>query len=383
MLASIRKVAATRTGQPTVVGIFRAASGIGSGARVIFRALRANGYSPALIDLTDRLAPDQPHFDWSPGGALPDDDGRGPVILHLNPPEVPFALSMLGAERLRHRYRVGMWAWELERMPSDWQREVSYFNEIWAPSNFTADAIRAGAPGADVWCVPYALEAEPFAAADGGRWRRQLAPNGERVVFCAFDARSSMSRKNPAAAIEIFRTALGECTDACLVLKVSNSSWDGASRHELMARIGGDSRIRLLTGTLDGAEMNSLIAAADVYLSPHRSEGFGFMLVKSLLAGVDVMMTGWSGNADFCDLPGTHVIDSHLVPVHDASGVYGRRGRWAEPNIAMAGRTLKALLAAPRDAQRRASIAEIAATRFSPDGWGQRLSARFKAHTLL
>lgn len=381
-LASLRADTVDRSGRPTVVGLFRVASGIGSGARVIFRALQANGYNPALIDLSDRLAPDQPLFDWQPPVPEAADDGRGPIIIHLNPPEVPFALSMLGAERLRHRYRIGMWAWELERMPSDWQHEVSFFHEIWAPSEFTAGAIRSKAPMARVRCVHYPLAGEQFGAVDTGGWRRQLAPRGERIVFCAFDARSSMTRKNPSAAIKIFKDASGERTDVRLVLKVSNLDWSSASRLDLLERIGDDARIQLLTGTLGTPEMNSLISAADVYLSPHRSEGFGFMLVKSLMAGVDVMMTDWSGNIDFMDLPGAHPIGYRLISVSDEYGVYNGTGRWAEPDSQLAIPLLRALLEKPRDPARRAEIAAAAARRFSPNCWAQRLSDQFKAHTL-
>lgn len=182
-----------------------------------FHALQANGYRPALIDLSDRLAPGQPVFDWQPPAPPAVDDGCGPLIMHLNPPEVPFALSMLGTEALRHRYRIGMWAWELERMPSDWRREVGFFHEIWAPSEFTAQAIRSTVPAAKVHCVHYPLAAEQFGAVDAADCRKRLAPNDERIVFCAFDARSSMARKNPTAAIEIFKglRAIGQMSVWC------------------------------------------------------------------------------------------------------------------------------------------------------------------------
>ncbi|MFY0636536.1 glycosyltransferase [Maricaulis maris] len=381
-LASLRADNVDRTGQPTVVGLFRVASGIGSGARVVFRALQASGYNPALIDLSDQLAPGQPVFDWQPPAPAAADDGCGPVIVHLNPPEVPFALSRLGTDRLRHRYRIGIWAWELELMPTDWQGEVAYFHEIWAPSEFTASAIRSKSPNASVSCVHYPLAADQFGAVDVDTWRRRLAPEGERIVFCAFDARSSMARKNPAAAIEIFKAAVGERTDVRLVLKVSNLDWNAATRRDLLEQIGKDPRIQLLTATLGTPDMNALISAADIYLSPHRSEGFGFMLVKSLMAGVDVMMTNWSGNTDFMDLPGAHPIGCQLVAVNDASGIYNGTGRWAEPDTEMATPLLRDLLGRPRDPARRAEIAAAAASRFSSDGWAQRLSPQFKAHTL-
>jgi glycosyltransferase involved in cell wall biosynthesis len=47
--------------------------------------------------------------------------------------------------------------------------------------------------------------------------------------------------------------------------------------------------------------MNGLLAAADVFVSLHRSEGFGLGLAEAMLLGKPVVGTAYSGNADFLD----------------------------------------------------------------------------------
>jgi glycosyltransferase involved in cell wall biosynthesis len=379
-LNELRDDPATKQGRPTIVGLFRAASGIGSGARLLYLAMAEAGLNPATIDLTDQLAPNQASIDWAPPTGPSEDDGSGPVVFHLNSPEIPYALNLVGPSWLKGRMRIAYWAWELERMPGAWRGNIRYFHEIWAPSEFTVRAIEAAKPGIPVRSVGYALPLSPPDLPEQGDWLDMFAPNGERIILNAFDMRSSMDRKNPIAAINVFRDACRDRDDAILLLKPSSSEWCGADSRRLMDAINGDHRIRLVTRTLNASEMRSLIASSDIYLSPHRSEGFGLMLVKSLLAGMDVIMTNWSGNVDFGDLPGVHPIDYDLIPVHDQSKVYNAPGSvWADPDAAQAAQILRDLLAMPveeRD-QRRHAIAGAASERFSVSNWTDKLGTRF------
>lgn len=355
-----------RRGRPCIVGLFSTASGIGAGARLLYSAFAANGFQPSIIDLSDWLAANQPRIDFLPARRPADDDGQGPLIFHLNPPEIPLALDRIGLDRLLERYRVGYWAWELEQLPPSWHRAARYFDEVWTPSGFTAEAVQAALPSADVHCMPYLLPDAAIARDRVADWRRRLMPDGGKIVFCAFDARSSMERKNPLAAIEIFKRGAARHPDARLVVKANNLNWSQADRARLYAAVETENRrITLLSETLSDAEMASLIASSDVYLSPHRSEGFGLILVKTLLAGTPVIMTAWSGNRDFGDLPGVNLLDYTLVPVQDGSGVYGRGQRWAEPDIAHGARLLDEVLTEVRADDSRAAIADAAAARFS------------------
>ena len=369
-------------GRPTVVGVFRAASGIGSGARLLYQTLADAGLEPSLVDLTDLLARGQALVDWSPSVDPAPDDGRGPIIVHLNAPEVAYALKALGPQNLKGRLRIAYWAWELERLPRSWVYSKGYFHEIWAPSDYTAAAIR----GEDVTCqvrsVGYALPASAQTFTDPQVWRDRLAPNGELIVFNAFDFRSSMERKNPVAAIEIFRRAMRGRTDAILVLKQGSLESSLTEVRRLEEIINGDPRIRLIDQVLDSGSMQSLIAAADIYLSPHRCEGFGLMLAQSLLAGKEVIMTKWSGNMDFGDLPGVHSIEFKLVPVNDPSGIYSaRHGRWAEPDPEHGASLLRSVLdfSVSKRADRSEAIAAAATRHFSVTNWVDRLGDRFRA----
>ena len=50
---------------------------------------------------------------------------------------------------------------------------------------------------------------------------------------------------------------------------------------------------------LPPADMAGLMAAVDIVLSLHRSEGFGLVPAEAMQLGKPVVATGWSGNMDF------------------------------------------------------------------------------------
>lgn len=376
-LLGLSRAIEDRRGRPLVVGFLSAPSGIGSGARAILDAFHDAGLNPAAADMTERFQPGLSQIDWRRGRVFEPDDGAGPLVVHVNAPEAPYVLSELGRDRLQGRLRIGYWAWEFAHLPARWPRELVWYHECWAPSRFTADAIQGQAGDTPVRAVGYPLKPVPADPKRAAALRARFGAAEGKLVLNAFDMRSSMDRKNPVGAIEIFRKGAGDDPGARLVLKAASWGWSGANDRRIIEAIGGDPRIHLLTEVLNHDDMAALVRACDIYLSPHRCEGFGLMLAQTLLAGRRVMMTGWSGNEDFADLPGAQAIPFTLEPAEDASGVYSRGvGDWASPDIGAAARILQGLLA---ETSKPAAdvVAEAAAERFGARRWLESLGPVF------
>ena len=68
---------------------------------------------------------------------------------------------------------------------------------------------------------------------------------------------------------------------------------------------------------LPPADMSGLMAAADIVLSLHRSEGFGLVPAEAMQLGKPVVATGWSGNMDFMNARNSAPVSYSLVPVQD------------------------------------------------------------------
>jgi glycosyltransferase involved in cell wall biosynthesis len=327
----------------TVVGLFSSACGLGEAARLHANALQAAGLLVERLDLSPILdsAPSLPPPFTGP--AL----GQGPVIVHLNPPLFRNALRMIGRRRLRGRKVIANWNWELERVPESWRAGANKAHEIWAPSQFTADAITR-VLNRPVRVVPYPVSASQVPA---NRAAFGLPERGF-VALTFVDLKSNMSRKNPLAAIGAFARAAADpaMPPCCLVIKLSGVAEhpDQASRVR-RAIEACPARVVVLEQRLSKEARDTLVASADVLLSLHRSEGFGLTLAEAMSAGKRTIGTAWSGNMEFMTAENAILVPAELVPVQDEGGFYDPNLRWAEPDVAQAADALvrAATLAAP------------------------------------
>jgi glycosyltransferase involved in cell wall biosynthesis len=321
-----------------IAGLFSAASGVGEGARLAYAALDAAGYAPAAFDLSDAFG--QAEFS-APECRRPLSPGGGSLIIHHNGPYVPHALWALGNALIRGRRIIGYWAWELPQLPKNWKPSLRYVHEIWVPSTFTRDAI-AAATDLPVHVVPHPLP--KFPATPNMRGKLGL-PRDALVVLNVFHLGSAFSRKNPLAAIAAFRRAFGDAPDRVLAIKLIDNGARRA-RQELDAAIAGAANIRLIEGLLPEADMAGLMAAADIVISLHRSEGFGLVPAQAMAMGKPVVATGWSGNLDFMNERNSALVSYSLVPVRDPEDIFDNADQqWADADIGHAAEWLRRLAA--------------------------------------
>ncbi len=334
-----------------IAGLFSTASGVGEGARLAYASLEAAGLAPTAFDLSPAFG--QVELDEG-ARRRPVTPGAGSLIVHHNAPYLPHALWALGRARVRGRRIIGYWAWELPRLPDGWQASMRYLHEIWVPSTFTRDAV-AAATDKPVHVVPHPLP--PTAATPNMRGKFGL-PEQALVVLNVFHLGSAFARKNPLAAVAAFRKAFGERADRVLAIKLIDNGAAGA-RRELNAAIAGAGNIRLIEGMLPEADMAGLMAAADIVISLHRSEGFGLVPAQAMALGKPVIATGWSGNLDFMNKNNSALVSYSLIPVRDPEGAFqGDDQKWADANVDEAAEWLRRLAG---DADLRARLGAAAA----------------------
>lgn len=324
-------IGAIRRGDVVVSAFLTDQSGIARAGRLTRDSLRTWGVPLVEHDITADPSAETVR-DVSPGGVW---------ICHCNPPEASMEVLVADTERLwASRYRIGVWAYELERLPSTWPPMLKHFHEIWAPSQFVADAIqRSSGPGGPVIrVVPHPMPLPAMA-------RPLSAPHRPFTFLTMFDARSTAARKNPMGAITAFQRAFEPASlEASLLIKASFSHADDTAMQQLRAAIAGWPNISVMTEHLTDDEVLQLIAGADCLVSLHRSEGFGLPVAEAMTVGTPAIVTGWSAPAEFT-AGGAIEIDHDLVPVSDASGRYaGGPGLvWADARLDHAAREMRAL----------------------------------------
>jgi glycosyltransferase involved in cell wall biosynthesis len=353
----------TSRGPIKIVGYFAGSHGIAASARLAARAFEALGVPVERIDVTDAK------LDWS--GRLTEPVSAGAWIFHLNPPELLAAMACLGPRQLVGP-RYGYWAWELPRAPRSWLKDGSLVDEVWAPSRYTANALAGAA--APVRVVPHPLFIEDYA---------NVAAASRRAAFQGlgvFDFKSSSARKNPDGAIAAWRMAFGDDPGCELTLKTQN----GEAFPEVLAalRASAPANVRIVDGVWPYADIQSLIAGADVLVSLHRAEGFGLTPAEAMALGTPVLSTAYSGVLDFMDENCALLVPYQPTPVADTQDIYNGQA-WAEPDVAAAA----AALARLRNSSELGRLLGEAgrarvARQLSPQAWFETLPERVQAAAL-
>jgi len=331
-----------------VLGFIEAPTGLGRGARLMLAEFAATGAEARGFDaapLLERARRREARAMIDALAAYAPTD----IVMHLNPPMFENAYLRLPTHVHQASAIVGYWAWELNRLPTFWVNRTSLCDEIWAPSPFVADAVRASAPSfkgaVRVWAHPVARDPFPKTTPEqraAARAKLDL-PAESFVAGVSFSMASNYARKNPLAAVRAFEQAFPrDDANARLLIRMLDPDDYPNGAVDLHACAKADPRVRILTRS--DASIGEFYQALDVLVSLHRSEGYGLNIAEATQAGLDVVATGWSISPELLT-PNVRAVGAALVPISDPQGVYnGIEGAtWAEPNIDVAAAALRAL----------------------------------------
>jgi len=362
----------------TIVGYPFQPTGMAEHARSTFRALQAVGVTPRLLDVGEPEASIDPDVAADFGPHLTQSLGRGVNIFGVNGDEAARVIARLGEDAFKIGYNIAYPAWELARYPAEWARVLDRFDEVWAPSAFVQQALTQ-AVSRPVRRMPLPVDLK----LSGFLGRRHFGvPEDAFVVLFYFDLLSFAARKNPNAVLDAFERVAARRPEANIlcVIKVRGRTGD-AVQVELEARVAAlGGKAMLVTGDLSDNETKNLVRNSDVFVSLHRSEGFGRGMAEAMAFGRTAIATGYSGNVDFM-APGTSLlVDYELAPVPSGAYPHGAGQVWAEPSAAHAATLIEQLLDDPAEtiAMGRRARAHIRRT-LSLKAAGRRIQTRLKA----
>lgn len=356
--------------------------------------------APALAVFATR--PAQPH----PGEILltgPEQDGTGigqnaqmsraalkgiavnrPVALHhVNADALPVQILRHGTGA---HFNIGFMLWEAEQVPFNHYLAAECLNALWAPSRFVAD-IYARAFQREVATVGKAITLPRVTALPRARFG--LADH-HHLVLTAFDAHSSVVRKNPLAALRGFQAAFDGDADARLIIKstpLPAHHW-GDPEGQMAAiqnAAAADPRIIINTEYLPFDALLGLIASADVLLSTHRAEGFGYLPAYALALGRAVIATDYSGTRDFITPQTGFPVAWRARDIRPGDTIYPlQAAQWAEIDGDALAATLAAHRADPAIGHKRAAEGQkLMQSYYSPEALAQRYRAALAEYGLL
>lgn len=320
-------------------------------------------------------------------------------------PSGPYAFNIVCLQPITHaqwllrhglppaqtQYTISSWPWETDRWPQVWEPLLTCCDELWPASSLIHRALKPMAlqHGLPIHTMPMAVDISSPNGCHGDQGRRATRrrfglPETSTLFVFSFDFNSTTIRKNPRAVIEAFQLAFPaeEELSTALVIKVlAPSSPDRYDWQWLQARKQDDPRINLIAKDLGRADLLSLYACCDAFVSLHRSEGFGRGLAEALQLGLDVVATDHGGNTDFCHGPLAHPVRCRSVPIPpDVYPPADEQHHWAEPDINEAAAILRRVADLSRG--RTSRVQESISTyrhHFSPQTVGERYRQRLEA----
>jgi glycosyltransferase involved in cell wall biosynthesis len=309
-----------------VVGHFRSELGVGEAARQIVNALDAK--QVPLLPILGQTVPfsRQGH---SFATAEPEEAPFPVNLICVNGDRLPEFASQVGEEFFAGRYSIGLWFWDVDRLPDRWRDSLSLLEEVWAPTAHAATALKA------IATVPVSRIRIPVQPPEFERRRRSDLglPDDQFLFLLSFDYLSSFHRKNPLAVVDAFQRAFAPGDGARLVLKCLNSERDLHSHAELRTAVDAHPEIQLIDRYISPADQNGLIELCDCYVSLHRAEAFGMVMAQAMWFGKPTIATGYSGNLDFMTAANSLLVNHQLIPVGEGADPYPAAAVWADPDI--------------------------------------------------
>lgn len=333
-----------------VAGYFSSELGVGESARLIVAAL--DTVEIPLLPVRVPGAP--PSRQDHPYTTIPASAARFPFnLICVNADGLPDFHQAVGRRFFAERYNIGIWWWEVGRVPEPLRSSFELLDELWVGSEHVARAFAAESP-VPVYTVTHPVIRPRVVPLE----RESLGLDAARFVFLfMFDYNSVFERKNPLGVIDAFVRAFPAGSGAALVIKAINGDHDPTNRERLRRATDAHPDIQLLEGYLSAGDNHALIAACDCYASLHRSEGFALTPAEAMALGKPVIATGYSGNLAYMTPSNAYLVDYALVRIGPGNAPYPADGDWADPDTEHAARLMRKVFDNPERALARGARA--------------------------
>jgi GT2 family glycosyltransferase/glycosyltransferase involved in cell wall biosynthesis len=306
-----------------------ASSGLGNAARGYAAALTKAGIPIDIYDTSWLVNPTIP-----PDLFCAEDLTYSINFFCMNADQVMSFALKYGAEIYSHRANVGLWVWELMSPRAEWRVILSAFDLILTPSQFCTEAFSL-ITDCPVRTVPHVVDAASLEAARDrageNYWNGRIAAEkaaGRRIVLFIMDASSYTERKG----VDLFYQLAARVDGAYpgkyrFVLKSHSRDWS-SNRNE-----HPDDSVLVIHAMFDFPDLCRLKSLADLYVSPHRSEGFGLNIIESILLGVPVLCSDFAGATELLAENEPPLVPVMLREVGRTMGPYASEGVWCEPSL--------------------------------------------------
>jgi glycosyltransferase involved in cell wall biosynthesis len=342
--------------------------GLGESARMLVRAAQTQDFA---ISVTQRDLPGRENVRDLADLAGPPGPFRGSLVVAGLPD-----LRGLRHQICRRQHNIAYPYWELSSVPAPSRAYLGVYDTLWAPSSFIRDSLeRSGARNVKLLHQPVHLQEED---------PPPILQRGEMRILTYFDYDSFVARKNPEASVRAFQAAFPlSWADVRLTVK-TRGSVDRGRRNWLREKAASDPRITVIDDTLSREGMTELMLESDVFLSLHRSEGFGFGCAEAIAAGRAVVATDYGGVTDFINESTGYPVTWTPLPLRYGDYFGWKGATWADPSVEEAAEYLRSIYDDSKTASTRTTAGRaLLRAQHSFEAAGERMRALLEVEGLI
>ena len=283
----------------------------------------------------------------------------------------PGANHQIGHALRRGRHAVGVWRWDLDRLPTNAGASLEMVDEVWTWSDHAARAF-AAITDRPVIVLPLGILDVPSPA--GARIR--LGLDQGNLVQATVDLAEASGVEDGPAVVEAYRRAFAADDGVSLALVVANPDADVHELERIRAAASGRADVRILEEV--GARMaDGLVAESDCVVWVRRSAGMALEPARAMAAGRPVVAVAHSAALELMDeTTALLVAPAGSAPVGPGRAPLPEDASWAVPDLDGLAAAMRQAIDDPGAARALGTRARARAGRLRPEGTAAAIARR-------
>jgi len=218
--------------------------------------------------------------------------------------------------------RVGYCVWESTKVPAHFRKDLEDVDMVVVPSKYVKEIFvkEKMKDPTDIYVCPDGVDTEFY--------KHRVRP-WDRKPFRILDVSVIQLRKGHDILLKAFSELSDEMPGQMQLIIKGRPLGPGKYGEGIVKKYRDHDDIRIIESRLNPTELLALYHAADLFVHPHRSEGFGLTPLEAMRTGLPIITTGYSGVLEYCTTENAYFIGHKIVPVPKDSGFLGE---YAEPD---------------------------------------------------
>lgn len=239
------------------------------------------------------------------------------------------------------KYNIAYFYWETDSFPHSWKKELMLLDEIWCPCRLVEDCVKKIGFRGVTRVVPTPM--------------RKIKKNSVHVnlntyqnfvidekCFKFYSIFQWQYRKGYDILIKSYLKEFRHSDDVILIIKTNplfsknlkNDIIEFVSNVKSFINKSSFPKIAVIDKFISNKEMDGLHAFSDCFVLPHRGEGWGMPIARSIMHDKHLITTQYGGVTEYLDKSTANLIDYSVTPVKNMEWckLYNHSQMWAEPS---------------------------------------------------